>query len=126
MTVFAGVLTGRIMKSKFLQEFQDFAFKGNMIDLAVGVVIGGAFGKIITAFVNDIIMPLVGYAIAFAHVPNDYKDWHLGNFKVGDLMSEIINFLIVAVVVFLVIVKMVGMFMKKAAPAPAAAPATPP
>ena len=43
-----------------LKEFKDFAFKGNMVDLAVGVIIGGAFGKVITSIVNDLIMPLIG------------------------------------------------------------------
>ena len=47
-------------KSKFWSEFKDFAMKGNVIDMAVGVVIGGAFGKIVTSLVSDIIMPLVG------------------------------------------------------------------
>ncbi|GAI79417.1 unnamed protein product, partial [marine sediment metagenome] len=46
-----------------LKEFKDFAFKGNMVDLAVGVIIGGAFGKVITSIVNDLIMPLVGLLI---------------------------------------------------------------
>ena len=50
-------------KSKFWSEFKDFAMKGNVIDLAVGVVVGGAFGKIVTSLVNDIIMPCVGVLI---------------------------------------------------------------
>lgn len=105
--------------TKFLAEFKEFAFKGNMIDLAVGVVIGAAFGKIITAFVNDIIMPLVGYAISIAHIPSDYTTWHLGNFMVGNLLGEIVNFLIVAFVVFIVIVKVVGGAMERATAKPA-------
>jgi large conductance mechanosensitive channel len=111
--------------NKFLKEFQEFAFKGNMIDLAVGVVIGAAFGKIITAFVNDIIMPLVGYAISLAHIPSDYTTWHAGNFLIGNLLGEIVNFLIVALVVFIVIVKLVGAAVKKAAPKPGEAPTAP-
>jgi large conductance mechanosensitive channel len=108
--------------NKFIKEFQEFAFKGNMIDLAVGVVIGGAFGKIITALVSDIIMPLVSYAIAFAKIPPDYTKWHLGNFLVGDLLNNIIDFLIVALVVFIVIVKLIGGVMKRAAALKAAEP----
>ena len=111
--------------NKFLKEFQEFAFKGNMIDLAVGVVIGGAFGKIITAFVGDMIMPLVGYATHVAHIPSDYTTWKLGNFLVGDLLSEIVNFLIVAIVVFVVIVKLIGAAVKKATPTSDAPPAEP-
>ena len=76
------------------EEFKAFAFKGNMIDLAVAVVIGGAFGKIITAIVNDIIMPLVGYTLKHLHIPPDYVNWHLGAFKIGDLLSEVVQFII--------------------------------
>ena len=50
-------------KSTFLQDFKAFAMKGNVVDMAVGVVIGGAFGKIVTSVVNDIIMPLIGLAL---------------------------------------------------------------
>jgi large conductance mechanosensitive channel len=107
------------MGSKLWAEFKEFAFKGNMIDLAVAVVIGGAFGKIITAIVNDIIMPLVGYAISVLHIPPNYVAWHIGEFKVGDLLSEIIQFVIIAAAVFIVIVKMVGAVMAKASAPPA-------
>lgn len=107
--------------NKFIQEFKEFAFKGNMIDLAVGVVIGQAFGKIITAMVNDIIMPLVSLVLALTHIPPDYVEWKLFNrFMVGDLLSEIVQFIIVALVVFVVIVKLVGGAMKKATAKPAA------
>ena len=106
--------------SSLWDEFKAFAFKGNMIDLAVAVVIGGAFGKIITAIVNDIIMPLVAYTLSFMHIPNSYQEWHLGKFLVGDLLAEIINFVIVAAAVFIVIVKLLGAIMKKATgPTPA-------
>ncbi len=100
-------------------EFRDFAFKGNMIDLAVAVVIGGAFGKIVTAIVNDIIMPLVAYALKILHVPTEYQTWHVGAFRVGDLMAEILNFIIVALAVFIIIVKLLGALMKKASAPPA-------
>ena len=109
------------MFRKYWDEFKAFAFKGNMIDLAVAVVIGGAFGKSVTAMVNDIIMPVVGYATSILHIPSDYQTWHLGNFAVGDLLSEIIQFLMIATAVFIVIVKLLGSVMQKAAgstPAP--------
>jgi large conductance mechanosensitive channel len=109
------------MFRKYWDEFKAFAFKGNMIDLAVAVVIGGAFGKIVTAMVADIIMPVVGYATSILHIPSDYQKWHLGNFAVGDLLSEIIQFLMIATAVFIVIVKLLGTVMQKAAgstPAP--------
>jgi large conductance mechanosensitive channel len=102
------------MVGKYWEEFKAFAFKGNMIDLAVAVVIGGAFGKIITAIVADLIMPLVAYVTSILHIPKDYQEWHLGNFLVGDLISEIVQFVIIAAAVFFVIVKMLGSVMKKA------------
>lgn len=49
------------MASKFITEFKEFAVKGNVVDLAVGVIIGGAFGKIVTSLVNDVLMPIIGY-----------------------------------------------------------------
>jgi large conductance mechanosensitive channel len=113
------------MVGKLWNEFKAFAFKGNMIDLAVAVVIGGAFGKIVTAMVNDIIMPIVGYATSILHIPSDYQAWHLGNFKVGDLLSEIIQFLLIATSVFIVIVKIVGAIMSKATAQAAATPSAP-
>ena len=58
------------MKSPFLQEFKDFAVKGNAIDMAVGVIIGGAFGKIVSSIVNDLIMPPIGWLIGGI----DFKD----------------------------------------------------
>jgi large conductance mechanosensitive channel len=108
------------MTSKLWAEFKEFAFKGNMIDLAVAVVIGGAFGDIIKAIVADLIMPLVGYATSILHVPSNYEKWQLGNFLIGHVLAAILNFLIIAVAVFVVIVKVVGAAMQKAAgPAPA-------
>ena len=108
------------------EEFKKFACQGNMIDLAVAVVIGGAFGKIVTALVTDIIMPLVQYALGFLHVPDDFSKWKVGNFLVGDLLNNVVDFFIIALVVFIVIVKIVGAMVKKAAapPPPAGEPST--
>ena len=58
------------MKSSFIQEFKEFAVKGNAIDMAVGVIIGGAFGKIVSSIVNDLIMPPIGWLIGGI----DFKD----------------------------------------------------
>ena len=94
------------------EEFKAFAFKGNVIDLAVGVIIGGAFGKIVDALVKSIIMPLVG-----AIMPGDqsYADWSftLNGSKVpyGQFLAELVNFLIVAFAIFLFIVKFLGWVM---------------
>lgn len=113
------------MFRRYWQEFKEFAFKGNMIDLAVAVVIGGAFGKIITALVNDVIMPVVNYALIWMPGGESYETIHIGKFKVGDLLSEIINFLIIAAAVFIVIVKLLGTVMKKAAGSTPPAPGEP-
>ena len=87
------------------QQFRDFAFKGNLIDLAVAVVIGGAFGKVVDSLVKDIIMPLISY---LAPAGQTYEKWTLGNLTVGSFLGAIINFLIVAFTLFLILKKVVG------------------
>jgi large conductance mechanosensitive channel len=94
----------------FWQDFKAFALKGNVVDLAVAVVIGGAFGKIVSALVADIIMPLVG-----AVTPNEeWRSWQATplHLKVGDLLGAVVDFFIVAVVLFTVVVKVGGRFRK--------------
>lgn len=101
----------------FLKEFKEFAMRGNVIDLAVGVVIGGAFGKIITAFVDSVIMPLV--AIATPGGIEEFDKLKLGPLKVGLLIHSILDFLIIAFALF-IMVKLMNSFKKKeeeAAPA---------
>ncbi len=96
-------------------EFKAFAMKGNMIDLAVAVVIGGAFGAIVTSLVGDIIMPAVSYVLPAGM---SYESWHFGNeakpIKIGKFIAAIVNFLVVALSVFVVIVKIMGGMMKRA------------
>ena len=101
-------------------EFKAFVMKGNVIDLAVAVVIGAAFGKIITAFVDGIVMPLVTYVLP-ANIK--WEEWVLGKFRIGTVLGATVNFLIIALVVFLVLVKVLGKFIKKEE-APAAPPTT--
>jgi large conductance mechanosensitive channel len=109
-----------------VQEFKDFAFKGNMIDLAVGVVIGGAFGKVVTALVDNIIMtPLNLFLKDF-----QFKDLVLGNekspfLKPGAFLQEFVNFLIIAFAIFMV-VKMINGAKKRFEKEAAAAPPPPP
>jgi large conductance mechanosensitive channel len=107
-----------------VEEFKAFAFKGNVIDMAVGVIIGAAFGKIIDSFVKHIIMPLIGLLL-----PSEqgYLGWKLvvGAKEVpyGLFIGEVVNFLIVATVLFIFIVKFLGWLMKskqKAVATPAA------
>ncbi len=107
----------RIKKlSSLWGEFKGFAFKGNMIDLAVGVVLGSAFGKVVNSIVSNLIMPAVSYLI-----PSEggYRQWHLGKIGVGTFLSELVTFLIIAAVIFVVVVKIFRSLMAQAAPAPA-------
>jgi large conductance mechanosensitive channel len=102
-------------------EFRSFAFKGNMIDLAVAVVIGTAFGTVIKSLVEKIIMPLISYII-----PNKggYEAWHIGRVQIGAFLSEVLNFVLIAIAVFIVIIKLIGYLMKRAVPPPAPADPT--
>jgi large conductance mechanosensitive channel len=95
-----------------LDEFKAFAFKGNVIDLAVGVIIGGAFGNIVNSLVHNILMPLVAVLL-----PGNrgYEHWVLviGTKSVpfGRFLGDVVNFLIVAFVLYLFIVKFIGWLM---------------
>ncbi len=95
--------------SSIWQEFKSFAFKGNMIELAVAVVIGAAFGAVIKSLVDNIIMPLVGYVTPHMN----YTEWHLGKVTIGKFLADLLNFLIIAVAVFLTIVKVVDAIVKR-------------
>lgn len=105
---------------KLWQEFKAFAFKGNMIDLAVAVVIGAAFGKIIDSLVKNIFMPLISYAQPKSAL--GYESWTLGQLKVGLFLSDVVSFLIIAAAVFLVVVKLLGAVMKRSTPPAPAEP----
>jgi large conductance mechanosensitive channel len=108
-------------------EFKKFAFKGNVIDLAVGVIIGAAFGAIIKSLVDNIIMPLIGLIMPGG---KGYEGWKLiigegENAKVipyGKFIGEVVNFLIVALVLFIFIVKFLGWLMRTKAEEAAATP----
>ena len=105
----------------FIQEFKDFAMKGNVMDMAVGVIIGGAFGKIVSSLVDDILMPLIG--IFTAGVDFSSLAATVGNAKVtyGMFVQNVIDFLIIAFCIF-VMVKAMNKIIKKReeTPAPAA------
>jgi large conductance mechanosensitive channel len=95
------------------EEFKQFAFKGNVIDLAIGVVIGAAFGKIVESLVSHLIMPLVGLL-----GPSDlgYKDWKfvIGGqpFAFGLFLNDVVTFLFTALVLWIFIVKFLGWIMR--------------
>ena len=109
-------------KPGWLDEFKVFISRGNVIDLAVGVVVGGAFTAIVTALVNDIINPLISLIIGGL----DFSGVTVGVFPIGDLIMSIINFLCISFVVFWM-VKIINRFNRKKTEAPAApAPAPEP
>ena len=95
------------------EEFKDFAFKGNVIDLAVGVIIGAAFGKIIDSVVKHVIMPLVSIVLPSNQGYLDWK-WVIDGKEVpyGLFLGEVVNFLIVSVALFLFVVKFLGWVMR--------------
>ncbi len=123
----------------FTSEFREFAVKGNVVDLAVGVIIGGAFGKIVDSVVGDLIMPVVGRLfgnlnfsdmfIALKDIPpgtamtlDAVKKAGVPVFAYGNFMTVALNFLILAFIIFLM-VKQINRLKKDAPPAPP--PATP-
>jgi len=91
-----------------MQEFKEFAMKGNVIDLAVAVVLGGAFGKVVDGFMNGIVNPIIN---SMGSV--DGKGMTVGIFDLGAVISAAINFLMVALVLFFVFVKPMQKMMKK-------------
>ncbi|WP_416439278.1 large conductance mechanosensitive channel protein MscL [Phnomibacter sp. MR] len=107
----------------FLKEFKEFAMKGNVVDLAIGVIIGGAFGSIVKSFIDDVITPLLlAPALKAANMEN-IQDLKMGAVKYGNFLSAIISFAVIALVLFLV-VKGINK-MKKEEPAPPPAGPTP-
>ena len=122
----------------FMSEFKEFAVKGNAIDLAVGVIIGAAFGKIVDSVVNDLIMPIVGAIfggldfsnlfITLAEVPAgtamtlaELKKAGVPVFAYGNFITILINFLILAFIIFMM-VRQINKLKKETPPAPAAPP----
>ena len=113
---------------KLFDEFKAFVMRGNVVDMAVGVIIGGAFGKIVTSLVNDIFMPIIGMILG--NVNFSSLEIKLGEpvegveqaaIKYGMFIQEIINFLIIALCIFMFI-KLIAKIQKKKEEAPAPAP----
>ncbi|MEW6030884.1 MAG: large conductance mechanosensitive channel protein MscL [Chloroflexota bacterium] len=102
------------------KQFREFVMRGNVLDLAVAVIIGGAFGKIVGSLVNDIIMPLIG--LVMGKVNFSELAWTVGSASVkwGAFVQTVIDFLVIAFVIFMIV--RAANSMKK--PAPAAAPTT--
>jgi large conductance mechanosensitive channel len=99
--------------SSLFDEFKKFAFKGNVVDLAIGVIIGAAFGAIVKSLVDDIIMPLIGTIL-----PGDkgYEGWVWEvadkTIPYGKFLGAVVNFLLVALVLYIFIVKFLGWIMR--------------
>jgi len=127
----------------FMTEFKEFAVKGNVVDLAVGVIIGAAFGKIVDSVVNHLIMPVVGrvvggldfsnYFIMLADPPADFKGpmsfealskAGVPLFAYGSFLTVLLNFLILAFIIFLM-VKQINRLKRESEPAPAPAEPAP-
>ena len=108
---------------KFLEEFKAFAMRGNVLDMAVGVVVGGAFTAIVTALVEDVINPVIGlfFKADFSSVVIDLGG---SSIKIGEFVNSIINFLIVAFVLFVVIKAINSLHKKPEAPVAPAEPTT--
>jgi large conductance mechanosensitive channel len=110
--------------TSLFEEFKGFAFKGNVVDLAVGVIIGGAFGTIVKSLVDNILMPIVSIIM-----PGNlsYQEWafHLRGHAIpyGKFLGDVVNFLIVAAALFLFIVKFMGWAMRTRKEEIAAVPA---
>ena len=124
-----------------MQEFREFAIKGNVIDLAVGVIIGGAFGKIVDSVVSDLIMPVVGLVFGKLDFSNLFvvlgtmpegvprtldalKKAGIPVFAYGNFITVAVNFVILAFIIFMM-VKQINRLKREAPPAPEQAPTTP-
>lgn len=123
-------LPNRRAATGFVKDFQDFALKGNVLDLAVGVVIGAAFGKIVTAFTDGIIMPLLNQILSAAG--GDWRTWIIQTgtvvkdgktvpvgLEIGNLLAALIDFIIVALALFIAIRAFAKMKRQEAASPPA-------
>ena len=127
---------------KSLSDFKEFALKGNIVDMAVGVIIGGAFGTIVSSLVNDIIMPVISYFTGNIDFTNKFvvlsSDSASTNFETlakaqeagantlnwGTFVTNVINFLIIAIVMFILVKKVFGILQKTKKEEPAPEPDT--
>jgi len=106
----------------FIKEFKEFAMKGNVVDLATGVIIGGAFSKIVTSLVNDIVTPLLGIFTGKIDFSERYITIRNQNIKYGSFITNIIDFLIISFSIF-IIIKQMNKLRSKFKPEPASPPA---
>jgi large conductance mechanosensitive channel len=100
-----------------LNEFKEFAFKGNLIQLAIGVVLGAAFGKLITSFVENLFLPVINFLTGGGGKPAGYLAWQWKGIKFGAFLGDLISFLIIALAIFIMMVKTVSWIVKLTAKA---------
>lgn len=124
---------------KFMKDFKAFALKGNVVDMAVGVVVGGAFSKIVTSLVNDLLMPVFSLITGGTNVSSQFlllgkapegveiatieaaKEAGIATFNYGNFIQTVIDFVLIALCIF-VCIRMISKMHKKEEPAPAPAP----
>ncbi len=102
-----------IRPGHFWSEFKAFAFKGNLLNLAVAIVIGNAFGALVASLVKNILMPTISYVM-----PNSgtYREWHIGKVEIGAFLGEMLNFTIIAMALFVIVVKLFGTMQRLLSP----------
>jgi len=124
---------------KILKDFKEFAMRGNVVDMAVGIIIGAAFGKIIASLVNDVIMPPIGLLVGgidFKEIVINMKDAvtdpatgkvlkEAVTLKIGNFIQTVVDFLIVAFAIFMMVKALANLTRKKTEDAPAPAPPAP-
>jgi large conductance mechanosensitive channel len=109
-----------------LKGFRDFVLRGNVVDLAVGVVIGAAFGTVVTALVKDLITPIIAALVSKPDFSGFFFELNGAKFLYGDFLNAVISFLLIAGAVYFFVVLPVNKLMAKFHPAPVAAPTTKP
>lgn len=103
----------------FVKEFKEFALKGNVMDLAVGVIIGAAFGKIVTSLIEDVITPLLLNPALKAAGVDKIENWAPGGIFWGKFLNAILTFAVIALVIFMMVKAINSMKKKEEAPPPA-------
>jgi large conductance mechanosensitive channel len=98
--------------NKGVSEFKEFIMRGDVVDLAVGVIVGGAFSKIVTSLVNDILMPIIGILIGGIDFSNLSLEFADAKIMYGSFIQQIIDFLIISLCIF-AFIKIIGKFTKK-------------
>lgn len=95
----------KMSASDLWREFKGFALKGNVIDLAVAVIIGNAFGAVVKSLIDHVFMPVLGYVLP---AEEGYRAWKVGRVEVGAFLADLVNFAVISAVMFVLMVKLLG------------------